>query len=418
MSKEVIKQLREIRQSQMIGPDKTWVKNNRDLLMSQIKNTVNSETVDKKINAQNLWNALSVYGVVRPLAVLLLAFGITSGGWIASTEASQNSVPGDWLYPVKRSAEKTKIAMATLVGAKTTETQYRVDAIKQRVQEMKQIIDNDNSNKNEMAASAISDMNKEIVEVNKNLEQIKSDKSILASGQVVKNITAQTTGMTLALKEAQNGLIVAGGEESKDLLKEITTAKDGVKSVENKAVEVVVTKHLEGDKTVTPQDVNNIVGTALDKALNEVKETKESLENVGKVVAEVKTVTETKITTGTPIINVLSSVKNVAPEVIGTKIQEVAGTTEVATVKTEQASGAVQQKVNEVKEMLNSGNLNATLVDKLNAVNTAVQEADKIKVDALSKAVEVLPVVKVVKEDGTVAGVAVTTTVATGTVKK
>lgn len=419
LSKELKNQFKDIKEQ--IAPDKAWVKNNRDILLSQIKNTVNAENVSKEsFSLDRVWDSMAifipnkvVYGVVRPVAVFALVLIFTSGGWIASVGASQNALPGDWLYPVKVTAEKTKIAAATLVGSKKAETQYRVEAAVNRAHEVQEMVKSSDPSKKSLAVNAISDLNKTILEVNKNLDEIKTDSKLTNSGAVVKNVAAQTSGITLALKEAQTNLLattnnsVSIDNQNKVLVQELAGAKEAVKTVEEKNVEVAVAKHLNGDVSISPTDVVNLVDNSLQKALNDTVQSAQDIQAVGKAVSLVK-----PMITGSTTVKTINTINNTSADLVlvdqlGEKIEAVVAKTQEANKQAQAASGAVEQKVNEVKQLMNSSTTSLNVVlDKLKEVNSAAASAEKMSAQTLSNAKEVLSA-KVVPTQNSTSGLGI-----------
>ena len=103
MNRDIIGQLKMLKHSE-VRPSEEWLKNNRELLLSQIKNTVPVRR--SRISWEGIWQTMSVflpgafvYKVVRPVMVVLLVFCLGVSGWIATVDASSDALPGDWLFP-------------------------------------------------------------------------------------------------------------------------------------------------------------------------------------------------------------------------------------------------------------------------------------------------------------------------------
>jgi len=449
MSAEIIKDIKKLKNAG-VSPDKAWVAKNRELLLCQVKNTVVKEKTGFSVS--NLWPAMSifmpqrlVYGVVRPVMAMLLIIGITSSGWIATVDASYNALPGDWTYPAKRATEKTKIAVASIIGSKQTETKYHAEAAKQRAQEIKQIVNGTDQTKKEKVPQAISDLREEINQMDKKLEEIKTDPSQTQSDEMVVNIKQETNNIKLSLKEAQTNLLVSDQNEDKILSQSISETNSEVKAVEVKAVEVAVAKHLEGDTSVTSQEVVDMIGVALQDAVQEVEVSKQSVVEAGKVMEGVKNAKDSLNTTSTVLLDGATSTASIKLIVNTTtlaqaqidnnlkeKIVTVSTQTQEASVKTQEVAGRMDEKVNEIKGLLQAGTLE-NVVEKMKEVNVVVKEAGDLSAKTLANVSEAFPVVKVVKEETKVGEAVVvpekntsttnaekitTTTEATTTVKK
>ena len=415
MSVDIVNNLKKLKDSG-VSPDKEWVAKNRDLLLYQVKNTVQEEK--SSFSVSNLWSAMSVlmpkrlvYSVVRPLAVICLIIGLTSSGWIATVDASYNALPGDWLYPAKRAAEKTKIVAASIVGSKKAETKYHAEAAKQRAEEVKQIVKGTDQDKKTKVPQAISDLREEINQVDKNLEEIKSDPSQTQSDEMVKNIKVETDNIKLSLKEVQTDLLVSTENEDKILSQSIAETSSEVKAVEVKAVEVAVAKHLEGDVSVTSEEIVDMIGIALQDAVEEVEESKQSVVEAGKVVEGVKSAKDDSDiaadilllgTTSTIPVKVVITSSTIAQAKVDSdlqvKIEEVSTQTKEAGAKTEEVSGRMNEKVNELKGLLEAGTLE-TVVEKMKEVNIVVKEAGDLSAKAVANVTEAFPVVKVAESE-------------------
>src|SRR3989338_9911130 len=101
--REIIRQLKSLKHAK-VKPSEKWLKDNRALLLSQIKNTVAQKT-DTKFHMENIWQGMSiflpssfVYKVVRPVGVVMLIIAMGVGSWVATVDASYEALPGEWLY--------------------------------------------------------------------------------------------------------------------------------------------------------------------------------------------------------------------------------------------------------------------------------------------------------------------------------
>jgi len=216
-------------------------------------------------------------------------------------------------------------------------------------------------------------------------------------------------------EEAQTNLFTnnqadGGNNQNKLIAQELACAKESVKSVEEKAVEVAVSKHLEGDSSITPTDVATLVDNSLQSALNETTQSAQSVQAVDNAVSLVKSAPV--VVTGTPG-EAINTANNKAADLflaeqLGQKIEAVASKTQEATKQAQAASGAVEQKVNEVKQLMSSSSssLNSVL-DKLKEVNSAAATAEKLSVDTLNTVKEALPDVKVIANPTATSGIGI-----------
>ena len=152
------RQLRELKCGE-INPREEWLRKNRAVLLSQIKNTISVQNKSRRSFAsfaslEKLLDGMAVFlprvfvfKVIRPAMVVLLIIVLGGGSWIATVAASQDSLPGELLYPAKIATEKTQAVVAAAVGAKETETKLHVDFAKRRAQETKKLIVSKNPEK-------------------------------------------------------------------------------------------------------------------------------------------------------------------------------------------------------------------------------------------------------------------------------
>src|SRR3989344_7905477 len=99
MSRELIRQLKSLKHAE-VKPSAKWLKSNRELLLSQIKNTVTPKE-NVKFNFETVWQAMSIFlpysfvqKVVRPVVVVLLVVGMGISSWVVAASACSESLPG------------------------------------------------------------------------------------------------------------------------------------------------------------------------------------------------------------------------------------------------------------------------------------------------------------------------------------
>ncbi len=390
MSRDLIRQLKKLQNSKA-NPREAWVKANRDLLLRQVANTVNTDS-KVKIWMGNLWSALSlflprtfVYNVVRPIAVLLVVAMVGTSGWIATVDAAYESIPGDILYPAKRAVEKTQLAVAGISGAKEKEAKLHVEFAKRRAVEIKIVAKSDDPNKTAKVSQSVKDLKTEIQNASTKLEEIKENPSNAATAVMIKDVAKDTESIKNVLQEVKTDLQTTTNTPEKELTKEVSEVKDLVKDTAVKAVEVMVEKHLQGDKNISEEDVKKAINTNLNTAVNEVVKTTTDVQGAKVVVdavnSEVKEVTKTTTST----------------KELAAKITDAVKETKEAVVKAEKTTTELDKTVTQVQQMLSTGNLSEAL-SKVKEVSTVTKEAEKVSDQTLIKVQEVLPIVNVVKE--------------------
>lgn len=393
MSSDLIRQLKQLKHTE-VSPRADWVKSNRELLLAQIKNTVSS-SAPKTSAVNNVWTGLTiflpkqmVFNVVRPMAILLIVTMVATSGWIATVDASYNTLPGDWLYPAKRAVEKTQVAAASLVGAKNTETKLHSEFAKRRAQEVKKIVQSNDPGKVVKVQQTIAEIKTEMINVNTNLDEIKN--STDSSANIAKDVKQNTDDVKDILKGVKDNLLTGTTTADKILSQEVSSAKDIAKDTSVKAVEVIVGKHLNGDNSVTVEEVKTEISKTLEGAASDAVESKKNVEGVKTVMEAVKTEVKELNQSQNPIVASTTKAMN-------EKIASVASDTKEATAKAEAINVIVDKNVSEARVLLDSGDL-AQALSKVKDATEATKEAEKISDATLTAVQNVAPVAATSKE--------------------
>lgn len=395
---KIAKQLKDLRQTD-VNPNQEWLKKNRDLLLSQIKNTVSSkDSKENKFLSENIKFAFSFVSffvsarrAMRPIVVALLVLMIGTGGWIATVEASYEALPGEWLYPAKRATEKTQAVVTTLVGTKSTETKMHVEFAKRRAIETKKIVESQDPTRIKNVNTTVNELKQEIKNVNTNLEEIKNSRTQEAA-ETIKDIGKEAEEIKDVLKEVKVNLLASvSSTVNTNLTEAVKEAKDAVKDTAVKAVEVLVSKHLDGDQNVSKAEVNTAIITQLQSSATEAVNSKDNAAEVNKAIKDV--VKEAKIVDEKNIDNKINAVTAVT-EII----KQAASTTADAAKRTNEMSTETDKKVVEAKQFLTNGDLSKA-IDTIKEVNNTSKEAEKISDNSIKSVQTVLPVVAVVKDD-------------------
>ncbi len=396
MSQDLIAQLKQLKHGE-VKPRQEWLNNNRALLLSQIKNTVTPEV--KKFNLDSVWSIMSlfvprtlVFNVFRPIAVLLVVSIVATSGWVASVDASYSALPGDWLYSAKRAGEKTQVTVAGMIGSKTTETKLHSEFAKRRASETKQLISSKDPQKQEKVKESIQDLKIEIANVNQKLEEIKvASVNNAVSANVVKDVKQDSEQVKTTLEEVKATLLTASNINDTSSTKEnaaaINEVKDLAKDVSVKAVEMMVTKHLEGDKTVSVQEVKQEINNILQSATTDAAQSKQSVVGVQAVV------TAAKVEAKDLAVQSASNASTTAA--LNQKISDVASVTNNAAAQNKTVTDNVEKKVTEAVDALSKGDF-TKVMEKVKEANIATKEAEKISDQMVSNVQQLVPVIPMV----------------------
>ncbi len=395
MSNRLVRQLSTMKHAG-VNPRAEWVEKNRSLLLSQIKNTV-PVSVPKQ-TFENIWSGLSifiprplVYQVVRPIAVLLVVAFVATR-IVSDVDAAYEALPGDLWYPAKIAAEKTQLTVAGIMGDKNTQTKLHIKFAQNRASEAAKILRTNDPDKVAKVSATVANLKDELTTINASLSKDQvSVKQIPA--EVVKDVHETTAQIQTVLIDASKD-ILANASTSITITNEIKDTNNLIKDTSIKAVEVLVDKHLQGDSAVTPDDVNKAVSTTIDTVVNEVAQTKQSVDSTKNVVenvkSEMKDLAQTAGKTSDPT-GIVSTTKALTAQL-----------TTVASDANRAAAVSLEadRKVTEAKVFLGTGDL-AQAVDKIREASQATQELQKISDATLQKAQQVLPIVQIIKDAGT-----------------
>lgn len=398
MSKKLIRQLKTLGHAE-VKPNEAWLQKNRELLLSQIKNTVSTET-KTKFNFDTIFEFFSIFlpqsfvrNIIKPAVALVLIMAMGVGSWVATVSASYQALPGEFLYSAKRAAEAIQVKGAEVVGDKNNAAKLHLEFAKRRAVETKSIISQNDPEKIKIAAQTVDDLKTEIKNVNDKLDELKSSNG--SAGELMKDVNKNSQEISGVLKEVKVNLLVNSDKErSADLSTQVSEVKNIVKDTAVKAVEIMVEKHLQGDESVSKDDVKQAISNQLQIAAKDVVESKESIAEVNKAINVVKTevnaiVKETKESTG---VN--------TSQIITDKIEATSKQAREAVSSSQKFSSETDKTVTEGQVLLSQDNLSLAM-NKVKEVNAAIAEVEKIT-DATLKAVqEILPVVTVVAEANT-----------------
>jgi hypothetical protein len=202
--KELIGELRKLRQ---IKPNQDWVV----LTKSQIL----GEDYQHRVLVN--WNFLTFKPLYAGLIAVFVLFGLFG--------FSQNSLPGDILYPIKKISEKSQAVFVS----ETDKPKYNLEIANKRLDELTEIAQ---TNQVKKLAPALQEFQANISEAAKSLAKVK--------GQEVEKIVAQTKKL----------------EENKKKVEEVLATKIETEELDNALAQIVESqiKDLEG-RTLTEEQM-------------------------------------------------------------------------------------------------------------------------------------------------------------------
>lgn len=275
MSRDLKRQLKALKR-EAVKPSTGWVETNRAVLLSQIKNTIpNKMSVSV---GQRFTAAFSIFmpesivaGTVRFAAILLIISMVAPSLYYGTVMASEGALPGEGLYAAKRYAEKIQVTLIGLLGDNESMTKFHVELAKRRADETMQIIKD--PSKLSDVASTVADLRSEITTIGDKLNQ----NSDGLAADVAKDIKNDTDQIKNVLQDARKDLLTVSTDNSDSLAEDVKVTKDLVQDVSNKAVEVMVTKHLEGDTSVSKDEVKAAINSTVKDNIDALTESKQNI---------------------------------------------------------------------------------------------------------------------------------------------
>ncbi|MBF8280831.1 MAG: hypothetical protein HW383_604 [Candidatus Magasanikbacteria bacterium] len=375
MSNRTIKNsLKEISNIRGINPAANFVARNREILMMQVKNTLAArvkDSVEQPTLAQKLRLAWKKIGMVkagelvraflpqqsfrlalRPIMIIALVFVVATGGWITTVSASLNSLPGDVLYSVKIATEKTQLALTSMTGGAAAETALRVSFVARRVDEVSKIVETasvsgkNSKEKQAQVTNTARRIKEDLKQVNASIEEMKKSDPTKVM-EVAKMVDRKTSEFHTAIKKSD-------GQLDSQIKSDLTQIKDAVTDSGVKAVQTIVEKHLEGDKSLTQNEVKDKVDDKIKMLAADVADSVQDVVQIVNVTSATSTVTATG-----KVVNLI--------------------------LPTQTATDAVKTSLEQARVALQKNDFSGAM-DKVKEGATATQEVEKI-VDQAVKAV-------------------------------
>lgn len=264
MYRELKKQLNSLKPANgRINPDRAWVVKNREIMLAQIRNTVEEEMRAPRVNlrrvARSVLQAAKIFipdrivVMSRAMSLTMVIAFVAVSGWIATVSASYDSLPGEVLYHVKIATEKTELIFASVAGEESkVETLLRHAS--NRVDEYQK------SKTPDQASIAIESLKKSIASTNESLEQIGGETGETAVA-VAKVVNERTEQLLLSIDQVTEGNA-----------KELNEATNLIEATGVRAVEVLVEQNLAGDSGIGLDEVKATVEKKLERLVTGLSE--------------------------------------------------------------------------------------------------------------------------------------------------
>jgi len=380
------KRISRIKNLENVRPDKRWEKTTKYDLLEEISSQNRLMQAQKLSNTQKIdLFTMRVMNRMAPSMTKALTVFLIFMMFFGVNIAAQASVPGEPLWPVKRSIEEAEIS---LTFSPVKKTEVHIKHVNERLEEIDKILVEDTSSKPEAkivkdkaVKQAISHLEKDVVSVDSSLKIVKEEKKAIEVVELVKKVTDATKEVDNKLAEKK---IEAQNTNDKELGEALTQAKVLNKQVKKSAVAVAIEIHEETQKTA---ESNAILKTT--KATSTPEGMIETVK-VGTLETSTPEMLKTEEQEQADLSEA-ETIKNLVKEIVASEINDLSA--EVKDVK--QKVEVVDQKN---LEIIKKGALGEVDGDKV--ITSELDELDVIKKESQEDSEVILQEAKILLDNG------------------
>ncbi len=201
MSKrDLLRKLRSVHSAERgIVPDQAWVLRTRGELMQKIRTADALAPLPASLRwreAARTFAPAKLMSLMRaPALAALSIIGAVLGGSLMGVNASERSLPGDFLYPIKLASEQTRLA---LTSDKADRVRLKTEFVDRRVEEIKTIIKAPDQN-NTLVRDAAIGLKRDLDTVKNQLKEVKDEASAPEAAELAKLVDKKSVQITEAL---------------------------------------------------------------------------------------------------------------------------------------------------------------------------------------------------------------------------
>lgn len=173
--KELVSKIKELRQ---IKPDQNWVYLTKNRILGHEAKRSLAPFQERESSIVSVLRLFFLKPALKPAYVGLLALFIFFGLF----GFAQNSVPGDYLYPIKRIAERSQ----TFFASEEEKAQVSLELVNKRLEELAKIVETNQTTKlapaiiefqaslSEAVSGSDADSVRKVVEIGKHMKELQS----------------------------------------------------------------------------------------------------------------------------------------------------------------------------------------------------------------------------------------------------
>ncbi len=278
MSKrDLIRKLRSIHSTERgIVPDQTWVLRTRGELMRKIHTADALAPLPASLRwreAARTFAPAKLLQLMRtPALAGLAAIGAVLGGSLMSVNASERSVPGDFLYPIKLASEQTRLA---LTSDKADRVRLKTEFVDRRVEEIKIIVKAPEKNSDRVREAAMG-LKRDLDTVKNQLNEVKQEASASKSAELAKMVDEKTVHVTEELNAVKGEATL----EAKSAVAEAQAqaVQTGVAAM---AVLIEANAQDQGAHVTSDEEVTQVLQNKVDGLRASIDDSAERMRNAG-----------------------------------------------------------------------------------------------------------------------------------------
>jgi len=281
--------VRKIKKLQRITPDASWLDSQRSFLLYEI-GRARAQEQERQGKRFLIFPVFSFKKLFRPAFAIALASVVlvSSVATVGVISASQSTLPGDFLYPVKTVIEKTQL---TFTSGPESRTKLSMKFATQRIDEVAQLIEQPAKGQN--IGNTVKKFTQEMVTVQQNINTLKEQNTEKAV-EMAKLVQTQTPIYEDVLNKSAERLSYILPEDREQLAADINQALqevDKTKQITDELAGSEAAQNTEQDKTQNPGE---IITPSTDEKVESGSMPFENIQNTAPAVPENQTKQETQ----------------------------------------------------------------------------------------------------------------------------
>jgi hypothetical protein len=204
MSKrDLLRKLRSVRSTERgIVPDQAWVLRTRSRLMEQTRHAEALSPLPASLRFREAARTFVPAEVLRwmrtPALAALSILVAVLGGSLAGVNASDRSVPGDFLYPIKIAGEQTRLAFTQ---DKADRVRLKAEFVDRRVEEIKTIANAPDKKHPDRLRDAAIGLKRDLDTVKLQLKEVEQESSAQVTAELAKLVDEKIDQVSKELKQ-------------------------------------------------------------------------------------------------------------------------------------------------------------------------------------------------------------------------